>query len=102
MVSNKKHILGKQIPNGMQQIPVFHCDITGWQDVLLVGWHGGLHPKPLVEMEKGETLFFHGRLIHGSIPNVSFDKFRKTFICHYIPKLLTDYNKGYDPQIELK
>jgi ectoine hydroxylase-related dioxygenase (phytanoyl-CoA dioxygenase family) len=40
--------------------------------------------KPvLVEMEPGDTLFFNGSVIHGSGPNRSKDRFRRSFICHY-------------------
>jgi len=40
--------------------------------------------KPvLVEMEPGDTLFFNGSAIHGSGPNRSKDRFRRSFISHY-------------------
>ncbi len=40
--------------------------------------------KPvLMEMEPGYTLFFNGSVIHGSGPNRSKDRFRRSFICHY-------------------
>ena len=55
----------------------------------------------LIEMEKGDLLFFHGRLIHGSRPNRSSTRFRKAFICHYIPADSTSYNTGYDPIVPL-
>ncbi len=55
----------------------------------------------LVEMDKGDTLFFDGRLIHGSLPNVSDTRFRRSFICHYIPETAEAYNHGYDPAIPL-
>ena len=69
--------------------------------------HTAVRPNPqystkMIEMEKGDILFFHGRLIHGSLPNRSVNRFRKTFICHYIPKRSTSYNKGYDPKVELR
>jgi len=37
----------------------------------------------LVEMQAGDTLFFNGSLIHGSGPNRSKARFRRSFICHY-------------------
>ena len=61
----------------------------------------GQYAEHLVEMEKGDLLFFHGRLIHGSRPNHSGTRFRKTFICHYISADSTNYNKGYDPIVHL-
>lgn len=59
------------------------------------------YPNVLVEMDKGDVLFFDGRLIHGSLPNVSDDRFRRAFICHYIPESADSYNHGYDPAIPL-
>ena len=35
-------------------------------------------------MEPGDVLFFNGYLVHGSYPNVSTDRFRRSLIGHYI------------------
>ena len=43
----------------------------------------GLEPVP-VDMEPGDMLFFNGSLVHGSGPNTTTDRFRRSFICHYI------------------
>ena len=59
------------------------------------------YTEHLVEMEKGDLLFFYGRLIHGSTQNRSSTRFRKTFICHYISAGSTIYNNGYDPIVSL-
>lgn len=53
-----------------------------------------------VTLAKGDTLFFHGHLIHGSAPNRSADRFRKSWICHYVPAG-HGYNHGYDPAIPI-
>jgi ectoine hydroxylase-related dioxygenase (phytanoyl-CoA dioxygenase family) len=45
------------IPNGMKAIPVI--------------------------MEPGDTLFFNGSVIHGSGPNRTKDRWRRSFITHY-------------------
>lgn len=37
-----------------------------------------------VVMEPGDVLFFHGSLVHGSMPNRSPDRFRRALIGHYI------------------
>ncbi|MFI6789146.1 phytanoyl-CoA dioxygenase family protein [Nonomuraea sp. NPDC050383] len=42
----------------------------------------GLEPVP-VDMEAGDVLFFNGSLVHGSGPNTTADRFRRSFICHY-------------------
>ena len=53
-------------------------------------------------LEPGEASIHHACTIHGSLPNCSTDRFRKSFICHYIPKQSTGYNKGYDPIVKLR
>ncbi|MCW8132428.1 MAG: phytanoyl-CoA dioxygenase family protein [Planctomycetota bacterium] len=36
-----------------------------------------------VDMKAGDVLFFGGFIIHGSYPNTTTDRFRRTFIVHY-------------------
>ncbi|MFD6171486.1 phytanoyl-CoA dioxygenase family protein [Streptomyces coeruleorubidus] len=43
----------------------------------------GLAPVP-VDMEPGDVLFFNGSLVHGSQPNRAVDRFRRSFIGHYV------------------
>jgi phytanoyl-CoA hydroxylase len=38
-----------------------------------------------LEMKAGDVLFFNGSVIHGSPPNSSKTRFRRSLICHYIP-----------------
>jgi ectoine hydroxylase-related dioxygenase (phytanoyl-CoA dioxygenase family) len=45
----------------------------------------GLAAQP-VAMVAGDVLFFNGSLVHGSQPNRTADRFRRSFICHYIPR----------------
>ncbi|MFI6599546.1 phytanoyl-CoA dioxygenase family protein [Nonomuraea sp. NPDC050536] len=42
----------------------------------------GLERVP-VDIEAGDVLFFNGSLVHGSEPNSTTDRFRRSFICHY-------------------
>ena len=35
-------------------------------------------------MEPGDVLFFNGSLVHGSLPNVTKDRFRRALIAHYV------------------
>ena len=35
-------------------------------------------------MSPGDTLFFDGKVIHGSYMNKTRDRWRRSFICHYI------------------
>jgi phytanoyl-CoA hydroxylase len=43
----------------------------------------GMHPTPVI-MEPGDVLFFNGMVIHGSFPNTSAKRFRRSLIGHYI------------------
>ncbi|OLZ74463.1 phytanoyl-CoA dioxygenase [Streptomyces sp. IMTB 2501] len=43
----------------------------------------GLIPTP-VDLAPGDVLFFNGSLVHGSGPNRSADRFRRSFIGHYV------------------
>ena len=38
-----------------------------------------------VTLRAGDVLFFNGSLIHGSYPNTSADRFRRSLIFHYVP-----------------
>jgi len=48
-------------------------------------------------MRAGDTLFFNGNMIHGSSPNRSKDRFRRSFICHYVPRSTRRISKFYLP-----
>lgn len=56
----------------------------------------GKKAKPCV-MKAGDTLFFNGSMIHGSGPNRSKDRFRRAFICHYVPRSTQRISKFYLP-----
>jgi len=57
----------------------------------------GLSPR-LVPMCAGDVLFFNGNVIHGSYPNRSQTRFRRSFICHYVPAGTAELSKWYrDP-----
>ncbi|MCI3242217.1 MULTISPECIES: phytanoyl-CoA dioxygenase family protein [Streptomyces] len=43
----------------------------------------GLEAVP-VDMAPGDVLFFNGSLVHGSQPNGTTDRFRRSFIGHYV------------------
>lgn len=38
-----------------------------------------------VELKAGDVLFFNGSVIHGSFSNTARNRFRRSFICHYVP-----------------
>ena len=56
----------------------------------------GLQEQPVL-LKAGDVLFFNGSLIHGSYPNVSQDRFRRAFICHYVPSECAEVSHGYRP-----
>jgi len=43
-----------------------------------------------VAMKAGDVLFFNGSVIHGSTPNTSATRFRRSLIAHYVPR----YSQG--------
>ena len=43
------------------------------------------HEAVLAAMRAGDVLFFNGSLIHGSEPNSSQSRFRRSLIAHYVP-----------------
>ena len=47
-----------------------------------------------VDMKAGDVLFFHGKCIHGSHPNVTADRFRRSFICHFVG----EHAKRFEPE----
>lgn len=56
----------------------------------------GMNVEPVL-LQAGDVLFFNGSLIHGSYENSSRDRFRRAFICHYVPESCTEVNIGYRP-----
>ena len=56
----------------------------------------GLSATP-IELKAGDVLFFNGSVIHGSTPNSSADRFRRAFICHYVPQSSEEVSRWYRP-----
>ena len=55
----------------------------------------------LVPMKAGDTLFFNGSLIHGSGPNRSATRFRRSFICHYAAGNVRKISGSYHPLVRM-
>lgn len=51
------------------------------------------------EMRAGDVLFFHGSMVHGSNPNTSSERFRRSLIFHYIPQGSKEVARFYNPLI---
>src|SRR5699024_5392268 len=49
------------------------------------------------DMRAGDMLIFHGSLVHGSKPNTSTDRFRRSLISPYIPAGTRAVAAGYPP-----
>lgn len=59
--------------------------------------------KPIpVPVKRGQTLFFGGEVIHGSGPNRSKDRWRRTFIGHYVDESTDTIAKFYHPVLNMK
>ena len=59
-----------------------------------------IKPVP-VEVPRGSTMFFGGNLIHGSGPNRTPDRSRRTFIGHYIDEASEAVARFYHPVLDM-
>lgn len=53
------------------------------------------------EMGPGDALFFNGSLIHGSASNRTKDRWRRSYICHYVGKSCTTISEHYHPLVDM-
>lgn len=56
-------------------------------------------PVVSTKMRAGDVLFFHGALIHGSGPNRSIDRFRRSLVLHYVPTGSREVGRFYLPLV---
>src|SRR5205814_276026 len=61
---------------------------------------GGVQAVP-VAMEAGDVLFFNGSMVHGSHPNTTSDRFRRSLIGHYIEGEAERVGQWYHPVLRL-
>ena len=52
-------------------------------------------------MKAGDILFFNGSLVHGSYPNTSKDRFRRSLIGHYIVGDAQKVGAFYQPMLRM-
>ncbi|MFB7609780.1 phytanoyl-CoA dioxygenase family protein [Streptomyces gardneri] len=50
-------------------------------------------------MRAGDVLFFHGNTVHGSLPNTTRDRFRRSLIFHYVPRSSVEISQWYLPLV---
>ena len=55
----------------------------------------GLAPQ-MMQLRAGDVLFFNGSVIHGSTPNTSVDRFRRSLIFHYVPASTVEMSHWYE------
>jgi ectoine hydroxylase-related dioxygenase (phytanoyl-CoA dioxygenase family) len=58
--------------------------------------------KHKLKMKAGDILFFNGSVVHGSGPNESKDRFRRSFICHYVGASCQELSEHYHPLFNRK
>ncbi len=59
------------------------------------------HPTVPVIMDPGDVLFFNGQIVHGSLPNTTDDRFRRSLIAHYIEGDAHQVAKWYFPVLRM-
>ena len=60
----------------------------------------GMQVTPVI-MKAGDMFFFNGQMIHGSYPNTSSDRFRRSLIGHYIVGDAEKVAKYYHPVLRM-
>lgn len=53
------------------------------------------------ELAAGDTIFFNGSLLHGSGRNTTTDRWRRSFICHYVGESCTTISEAYHPLVRM-
>jgi phytanoyl-CoA hydroxylase len=92
-----------QVVPGSHTLPVLctqRADTTKSFTDVTVPLPEGLSPVPVL-MNAGDVLFFNGSLIHGSFPNTSEDRFRRSLIGHYIAGEAEKVGGFYDPVLRM-
>jgi phytanoyl-CoA hydroxylase len=92
-----------QVVPGTQDLPVLctiEADSTQSFTDVTVPLPEGMEPVP-VRMRPGDVLFFNGQLVHGSFPNSSTDRFRRSLIGHYIVGEAEKVAQWYHPVMRM-
>ncbi len=92
-----------QIVPGTHDTPVL-CPVEADTSVsftdVTVPLPDSLQPVP-VPMKAGDVLFFNGQLVHGSFPNRSAHRFRRSLIAHYIVGEAEQVSRYYHPVLQM-
>jgi ectoine hydroxylase-related dioxygenase (phytanoyl-CoA dioxygenase family) len=60
----------------------------------------GYQARP-IRLNPGDVLFFHGSLVHGSKPNTTANRFRRSLIGHYIQAEARQVAEYYHPALRM-
>ncbi len=69
----------------------------GGKPIRVPAGHKGVCPK----MAAGDALIFNGSLIHGSGPNKTNDRWRRSLIFHYVGESCESISGGYMPLVDM-
>ncbi len=92
-----------QIVPGTQDTPVLcpkEADVAVSFTDVTVPLPDSLQPIP-VPMQAGDVLFFNGQLVHGSFPNQTSHRFRRSLIAHYIVGEAEQVSRYYHPVLRM-
>ncbi|MBU6333580.1 MAG: phytanoyl-CoA dioxygenase family protein [Chloroflexi bacterium] len=92
-----------QVVPGTHQLPLLctvEADLHNSFTDVTVPLAEGMQPTPVV-MRAGDVLFFNGQLIHGSFPNRTDDRFRRSLIGHYIVGEAREVARYYHPVLRM-
>ena len=92
-----------QVVPGTHQLPILcteDADTTASFTDVTVPIPDGMDVKPIV-MKAGDVLFFNGQLVHGSYPNTSSSRFRRSLIGHYIVAEAEKVAQFYHPILRM-
>lgn len=85
---------------GSHRVPIQCADVEADPDVSFTNRTIGVPAdaeRVQTEMRAGDVLFFHGSLVHGSGPNLSANRFRRSLIFHYVPQSSVEVARFYQP-----
>ncbi len=68
---------------------------------VIVPLPGSLRAEPVI-LAPGDVLFFNGSVIHGSLPNTSRDRFRRSLIGHYLTGDARQVSKSYKSALDMQ
>ena len=92
-----------QVVPGTHDLPILctvQADTTQSFTDVTVPIPEGMQPEAVL-MKAGDVLFFNGQLVHGSYPNTSQERFRRSLIGHYIVGEAQEVAKFYHPVLRM-